>query len=685
MKNKTDEWLGEFDFSNPETVKKEFKKNFETIRKNQIDFFGKRQSQDFDRVRYSRRMETALKNVQYAREMVGDAYPDYPGVTYFEMDWAFVNASPLFSYDEIDRRNDLLLAAAIWILDTLREDHYLYQVEMNLLPELTEDEAQEIPAYLNADDSEYSLSLLTKTVYVLAHRNDDCNVYTSKNEKKRTILDEATARNKNRQDVPSRMRFEKLISELKKERIEEAVQEFKDKYWFIARCYFAGLKKNHEERDKLIRSHDRLIRKLNGYSDNNKIHIKIKPGEKPEESERINSIVELNHALSRCAEALELGVTEKEDYTGCFSEAAAMNPEERREVMSEEFDERFRSFRIENPYRLAFALLYLADRGDDLIWMYYFGTALAQMTADTLPWRYSAADDDLFMEEDEQNEEKTDVVLPDFYEMKYGNDDLDHYEERTNLAQQIFRLSGVIVPRNYDLSEWDTEYWNEIGVSEEEQKLIGVGAGFLKAMNFRRTDEFKDPSDTADAAQETAADHPDSQSKIQELEHRILTLRKENKMLKEASWTAQNQNAKLSEKLEKAYRDAQSDKDELAKLREAIFLLQNPESEIPDETVPLPFEVKRRVVICGGHDSFIKQFNQLITGNVRYLNNVKINEELIRNADEIWIQTNAISHSDYYKIVNLCRKSKQPLNYFRYASARKCAEQVVKQYTENEQ
>ena len=278
MKNKTDEWLGEFDFSNPETVKKEFKKNFETIRKNQIDFFGMRQSQDFDRVRYSRRMETALKNVQYAREMVGDAYPDYPGVTYFEKDWAFVNASPLFSYDEIDRRNDLLLAAAIWILDTLREDHYLYQVEMNLLPELTEDEAQEIPAYLNADDSEYSLSLLTKTVYVLAHRNDDCNVYTSKNEKKRNILDEATARNKNRQDVPSRMRFEKLISELKKERIEEAVQEFKDKYWFIARCYFAGLKKNHEERDKLIRSHDRLIRKLNGYSDNNKIHIKIKPG-----------------------------------------------------------------------------------------------------------------------------------------------------------------------------------------------------------------------------------------------------------------------------------------------------------------------------------------------------------------------------------------------------------------------
>ena len=87
-----------------------------------------------------------------------------------------------------------------------------------------------------------------------------------------------------------------------------------------------------------------------------------------------------------------------------------------------------------------------------------------------------------------------------------------------------------------------------------------------------------------------------------------------------------------------------------------------------------------RIVICGGHDSFIKQFSQLITGNVRYLSNVRINEELIRGASSVWLQTNALSHSDYYKIMDLCRRNSIPVNYFTFASARKCAEQIVLSY-----
>ena len=54
-----------------------------------------------------------------------------------------------------------------------------------------------------------------------------------------------------------------------------------------------------------------------------------------------------------------------------------------------------------------------------------------------------------------------------------------------------------------------------------------------------------------------------------------------------------------------------------------------------------------------------------------------IDRTVIRNADVVWIQTNAIAHRQYYAIIDEIRKTKVPVKYFLYASARKCAEQVV--------
>ena len=50
---------------------------------------------------------------------------------------------------------------------------------------------------------------------------------------------------------------------------------------------------------------------------------------------------------------------------------------------------------------------------------------------------------------------------------------------------------------------------------------------------------------------------------------------------------------------------------------------------------------------------------------------------LIRRADVVWIQTNAISHGYYYKIIDEVRKYDVRVRYFSYASAQKCAEQIV--------
>ena len=53
------------------------------------------------------------------------------------------------------------------------------------------------------------------------------------------------------------------------------------------------------------------------------------------------------------------------------------------------------------------------------------------------------------------------------------------------------------------------------------------------------------------------------------------------------------------------------------------------------------------------------------------------NEALIRNSDFVFIQTNALSHSSFYKIAETTRKNAIPLVYFKCSSAERCAKQLA--------
>ena len=682
MKRNKDQWVGEFDYSDPAVFKEMFKDRFNNAREYHMHFGNF--DADIDTRRLSRRQETAMRNVQYAREMIGEDYPAFEGTSHFEEDWAYLNADVSEGYDAIDRRFDLVFAAAIWILDTLNEDHYMYRVEKELLPELTEEEAEEIPSWLIGYDAVFSDALLMKTVYVLIHRNDDCKVYTPKGEKKRNILDEATVRNKNMQDVPSRQRFERLIEALNPEKVQSAVDEFREKYWFLARAFFAGLRKNHAKRDQVMRSHDRLVKKLKQYTKEDRTASIAfnKDGTIAEQlygqlSQNFKNVVELDHAIGRCADQIDEGVQEKMDYAAMFREYLEMTPGNKKDLMPEELNERMKDFTIENPYRLAFALLYLADRSDDLIWMYFFGTSLAYMTAESLPWKNEY--DEFFVDDllERHAHEGAENILPDFYEKHYSTaDEDDYFNESVSLAQLMFEMTGVILPRNLNRFDCLESYWNEMHVPADEQKMMRLAMCLMDASVGYSIGSYSTVQNE-DEKEETGSNEAELKEQIASLKKRISSLAAENKALKDASYNAQKQTSQLNEKLEEIHRNTKADREELAKLREVIFLSQNPEKEIPDPGISLPYESKERIVICGGHDSFIKQLNQMITGNVRILSNVRINEDLIRNAASVWIQTNAISHSDYYKITDLCRKYEIPMYYFLYSSARKCAEQIV--------
>ncbi|HAE17435.1 MAG TPA: hypothetical protein DCG51_12950 [Erysipelotrichaceae bacterium] len=687
MDRELDLWVGAKDYSDPETVRRVFKQAFDDSRRAYTEEKGFFNDKDFDQRRMKKRMETALKNLGYAREMIGEAYPDYPGTSYFEDDWSYLNSILQESYDTLDDEMDLLLGASLWILDTLQDAKKLWQTEADILPQLSEDEMYDVPGCLTVEDFTFSTLIIMKVKYVLLHRNDDCKVYSPKGEPHRTILDEATIRGKHMKDVPSRRTFEALLSALPEEAINEAVNDFRDKYWQLARIFFAGLRENHKERDEQMKRHDRLERKLNQYE--NKFTVRLGPENTNslltqdkslrELKGQFDTITELDDGLGRCADAIAQGVEEKEQYALLFKNYPILPKKTQELFMSEEALSGIKTFHIDNPYRLCFALLYLADRGDDLIWMYYFGTVLAKITALALPWSVEYDELDSISQAEQKKDDPAPEPPLDLYSVMYESSEEDEYfRETLNPAQMMYEHTGVVLPRNIGRFDWLEQSLKQYDVPQEDRRVMRMCMTLMHAITHRYTGNYFETE-----SQESAEPETETPS-VPDYEKQIAAIRKENKSLNEQLWRSRRDHAAVSEKLEELIRTSKQEHEELSRLREVVFAAQNPEEDVPDHRIELPFEVSERVVVCGGHDSFIRQFSQMITGNVRILSNVRINEDLIKNAKMVWIQTNAISHSDYYKITDLCRKNDVPMYYFLNASARKCAEQIVEEYTKKE-
>lgn len=87
--------------------------------------------------------------------------------------------------------------------------------------------------------------------------------------------------------------------------------------------------------------------------------------------------------------------------------------------------------------------------------------------------------------------------------------------------------------------------------------------------------------------------------------------------------------------------------------------------------------IDQKIVICGGHDTFLKALKGFLKGNVKYIDRERnFQIATLNNASEIWIQLNAISHPQYYRVTNYAKANGIPVRFFKHASARKCADQV---------
>ncbi|GEM_PF-1323849 len=418
-------------------------------------------------------------------------------------------------------------------------------------------------------------------------------------------------------------------------------------------------------------------------------------------------------------------------YTNDFDLLIRMDEKEiLEETGSREMTDALANFMVEDPFEICFALIHLIDSGDDAPWLMRSGSSLVFFAQQMLPW---------YIDWNEWTDEQFEAWLDGleyncngWMEKETPPEKIDYYHEKhkgLNLAQVVYRLCRYVPPVGLHPFETEREQMIEDGMEEAKACKLSDMAELMflhsfQAKLYRRPRHY-------DSKEEEEAEKAKLEKEQESLTHAIDSLKKEIakygqqgeadvtqedvtreyendesereeesdididlQKTKTELDAAKKQIKKLREELAETQRDAarrqaeaerelkhfRMEHRELADLRELLFNRQEiPSSEEKTEShIAYPYQTRRRTVVFGGHESFLKVIKPMLP-TVRFVDveNAAFNQQIIRHADVVWIQNNCISHTQYWSVVNRCKLAGVQLRYFAFASAEKCAEQLA--------
>lgn len=261
-------------------------------------------------------------------------------------------------------------------------------------------------------------------------------------------------------------------------------------------------------------------------------------------------------------------------------------------------------------------------------------------------------------------------------------------------GQLFFLATGYILPRDRVPSSKLKKWFEDQGLSPERAECLAWGAYFASCIDGQLAKEDSDdPEDAEDAMDEepikdVIGEEPKKRQETEEREENReenysaceAELTRQLKAAQSALHAAEREKRLLQKKLQKAEEESMRDRTELSRLRETLYTLRmNDESleEAPEKEIQFPYQTERRIAAFGGHDTWQKAIRPLLPG-VRFFDRESLPDvNTVKSADVVWIQANAMPHTLYYRIINTARKENIPVRYFGFASARKCAEQLV--------
>lgn len=377
---------------------------------------------------------------------------------------------------------------------------------------------------------------------------------------------------------------------------------------------------------------------------------------------------------------------------------------------------------ISNPYETCFAFLYLLDSGSPMPWLAPLGVMVLETATRLLPWHKFAAynedeidddegvndecedeediDEDEELEETDEDEsresdneetiedstpidwieEEAKIYKPKYNYPKFNPENGEYTPDNStilNFPQFVYSQTQVAIPRNVFRNSDMAEYYMIAGFEEKEAKLFEkyitlAEAGFTKTSTAKREgtdDDYEDDETESESKEEIQTEQID----IDGLKQEIRRLKDEIKKSHDEKRGIQRETETLKAEKEELLK-------QLSELRTMIRGNKTRGNDSETKQIPevsFPYSAKGRYVVFGGHDSWARAIKPLLE-NVRFIDaDSRPNVGLILHADTVWVQSNAIGHSDYYKILDVVRTHDIKLEYFSYASAEKCAEQLA--------
>lgn len=678
-----------------------------------------RASLDFDSIRVKRRTIALTTTMDDFRSRIVEHLPELGTGFSVENDWAEVNAQPRPAYDAEEEMHVLTLGAAIWMLDQLKECRKL-QMVLPLLP-LDNGPLDDIKMP-NVWDPCHSEELLLGMMSIIQKRNSDCvsKRYNSAETKpddqlERFFMDLHTAEKSQHQNVDSRNRFETILALIPAEEKKKAVASFTKKFWDWTSRYYQcrysfALKEAQLDQDYESFYHE-SANKIRALIKEQKENIPIKPKMSPlmnvapviPTSTSIRSLPPINLSehtrLQAQMETIEKKLDgrketledEISDFWFYLKTLCDRTYEDTVELLGKEIADIWADFTIEDPYEICFGFLLLLDSDSDLPWLYFPGVHLMAWTAAHLPWaRFEYEDEvdpiwerwDPYTEQYVTPKEIRSIPkrikapdMEDWYRLRYMNQKIDpDCQDQHNLAQIIYEITGGIMPRNLNRYLSALEELDDYGISGKKAIHPLMYCMAFLGEGRRQSKDWRLEIGSVDESLEDAASPETLQEKADQLQREVDQLRR---ALHEASKESRETKKELESLIQKSAMERQ----ELADLRELVFNQQDDtySDNKAASDIHFPCHTTQRIVVFGGHDSWAREIKQKLP-DVRFVDRTVIpNAQLIRNADIVWIQSNALSHAYFYRIIDEIRKYNIPLRYFSYASATKCAEQIVQQ------
>ena len=544
-------------------------------------------------------------------------------------------AKPLPAYDYIHQTQSTDQAFALWVLDILNEIDKVEEL-YDILPQ----EYAYSGAVVCAVD--YSETLIAKLAYVCENK-----------------------------DRETKEIFEKILTLLPTDTLKNAEKYFDDSLHPLIDIYLSVAMENLSQMDKVVEEIDRFKKNVFPLSLNAMGNLQVDKEEIGGLLNRTDTYYEVE-ALNGLS-ASDFGAVKPELIQKRFKQFA------RKEM----FD-----FHIEDPYSICAMYHIHQFRKTDRFWIMGPTLSLLDMAALRLPWNGPLS----FCEE---TNEKKETAL-DLYRLQYRSEDFGTSTDVNRLmneSQIIYYLTqGVIVPRKFKSFEAFRLILESQGVAKEEiNKIINYANAYsmfvdrkdddLAELEFDKLFDLNDEgADDKQIAQENSEILPSQDEQKVDCLAELVRIKEENERLRGEFHHIEKLLKKEREQFKTQNEQYKREHAELIDLRNIIFKQATGEDNSEENSklsIEYPYTVKKNVCVFGGHDSWRKVIKPMFT-NVRFIHKDVIpNVDLIKNSDIIWIQPNSLAHMYYYTIIDIVRTHNIPVRYFSYASASKCAEQLV--------